>query len=85
MNHVMNCPRGSFADILRREGARVFVNLTKRALGDQIKDAVKRGIPYFAAYGADEVDGRSVRLKTLATGEEIVLPVSELSSRIRNV
>ena len=75
----------AFADILRREGARVFVNLTKRALGDQIKDAVKRGIPYFAAYGADEVDGRSVRLKTLATGEEIVLPVSELSSRIRNV
>ncbi|MEK7515459.1 MAG: histidine--tRNA ligase [Patescibacteria group bacterium] len=73
----------SFADTLRKNGCRVFVNLTSRALGGQIKDAVKRGIPYFVAYGADEVKNQTVRLKTLATGEEIMLPVSELSVRIR--
>lgn len=74
----------AFADAIRGEGVRVFVNLTKRALGDQIKDAVKRGIPFFVAYGADEVAKKEVRLKTLATGEESVLSVSELLERLRS-
>ncbi len=72
-----------FADTLRKDGCRVFVNLTSRALGDQIKDAVKRGILFFVAYGADEIKNQTVRLKTLATGEEIVLSVSELAARLR--
>jgi len=75
----------AFADTLRKEGVRVFVNLTSRALGDQIKDAVKRDIQFFIAYGADEVASKSVRMKTLATGEEAVTPVSELFSKIRNI
>jgi len=74
----------TFADMLRKEGGRIFVNLTDRSLGDQIKDAVKRGIPLFIAYGADEVENRTVRMKVLATGEEIVLPVSELPARLRS-
>lgn len=74
----------TFADTLRREGGRVFVNLTSRALGDQIKDAVKRAIPFFVAYGADEVAGQSVRVKILATGEEITVPSSELAGRLRS-
>ena len=73
----------AFADTLRKDGARVFVNLTTRALGDQIKDAVKRNIPLFVAYGADEVASKSVRMKTLATGEEIILTASELAARVR--
>lgn len=74
----------AFADTLRREGGRVFVNLADRTLGDQIKDAVKRGIPLFVAYGADEVANRTVRMKILATGEEQGLPVSELPARLRS-
>lgn len=73
----------AFADSLRRQGGRVFVNLTDRSLGDQIKDAVKRGIPLFIAYGANEVSSQTVRMKTLATGEETALPVSELSVRLK--
>lgn len=73
----------AFALALRKEGVRVFVNLSDRALGDQIRDAVKRGIPLFIAYGADEAANQTVRLKTLATGEEDVLPTSELAARIR--
>lgn len=72
------------ADTLRRSGMRVFVNLTDRPLGDQVKDAVKRGIPHFVAYGTDEVTSKSVRLKTLATGAEAVLSVSELLSHVRS-
>ena len=73
----------AFADTLRRAGGRVFVNLTERALGDQVKDAVKRGIPLFVAYGADEMKKQSVRLKTLATSEEVEIPENELPARLR--
>ncbi len=73
----------AFADTLRKEGGRVFVNITDRSLGDQIKDAVKRGIPLFIAYGADEVANQTVRMKILATGEEQGLPISELPVRLK--
>lgn len=72
-----------FADTLRTEGGRVFVNLTDRSLGDQIKDAVKRDIPLFVAYGAEEVANNTVRMKILATGNEQILPISELPERLR--
>jgi histidyl-tRNA synthetase len=68
---------------LRAQGSRVFVNLTDRSLGDQIKDAVKRAIPLFIAYGADEVANQTVRMKILQTGEEVGLPVSKLPLRLR--
>ncbi|MHB0865641.1 MAG: histidine--tRNA ligase [Minisyncoccota bacterium] len=73
----------AFAQTLRKEGGRVFVNLTDRSLGDQIKDAVKRDIPLFIAYGADEVTNSTVRMKILASGEEAGLPISELPARLR--
>ncbi|MFA5745017.1 MAG: histidine--tRNA ligase [Candidatus Paceibacterota bacterium] len=72
----------AFADTLHKENCRVFVNLTDRALGDQIKDAVKRAIPFFIAYGADEVKNNVVRMKTLATSTEEEISVSELSKRL---
>ena len=73
----------AFAETLRAEGTRVFVNLTEKSLGDQIKDAVKRGIPYFAAYGADEIANNAVRVKTLATGEETGLEVSAVHNFVK--
>lgn len=73
----------AFADTLRKDGARVFVNLTTRTLGDQIKDAVKRSVPYFVAYGAEEVASGSVRVKTLAASSETTLSVSELGAWLR--
>lgn len=72
----------AFADELRAKGCRVFVNLLNRSLGDQVKDAVKRGIPYFAAYGPEEAGGGDIRLKTLATEEETPVPPAELSERL---
>jgi histidyl-tRNA synthetase len=71
-----------FAEELRKAGARVFVNLANRTLGDQVKDAVKRGIPLFVAYGSEEVANQSVRLKTLATSEEEAIATSELAAKV---
>ncbi|MFZ2167412.1 MAG: histidine--tRNA ligase [Minisyncoccia bacterium] len=73
----------AFAETLRKQGCRVFVNITEKALGDQIKDAVKRSVPLFLAYGAQEVSSQTVRMKVLATGEEVGLPLSELPVRLR--
>lgn len=73
----------AFAQTLRQEGGRVFVNLTDKGLGDQIKDAVKRTIPLFMAYGATEMSNQTARLKILATGEEIGLPVTEIPTHLR--
>jgi histidyl-tRNA synthetase len=72
----------AFADMLRNQNCSVFVNLTTRSLGDQIKDAVKRDIPFFVAYGADEVKNKMVKMKILATGEEKIVPVSELKTQL---
>jgi histidyl-tRNA synthetase len=72
----------AFAESLRGAGARVFVNLANKTLGDQVKDAVKRTIPFFVAYGSEESTNGAVRLKTLATSEEATIAVSELSSRL---
>ena len=73
----------AFAQMLRTEGLRVFVNLTDKSLGDQVKDALKRGIPHFVAYGADEAAGDTVRLKILAKSEEVSVSVAELLTRLR--
>ena len=67
-----------FAQDLRLEGMRVSVNLTEKPLGDQIRDAVKRSIPFFVAYGAEEVSTGRVRLKALLTGEENELPATDV-------
>lgn len=69
----------ALAQTLRAKGARLFVNLTERPLGDQVKDAVKRGIPYFAAYGVEEKQSGKVKVKTLATKEEAEVPAEDLS------
>jgi len=73
-----------FAETLRKEGAQVFVNLSTRSLGDQVKEAVKREIPFFIAYGAEEETQQQVRMKILATGEEVTLAALEVASRIRS-
>ncbi len=71
-----------FAEKLRSQGVRAFLNLTGKSLGDQIKDAVKRGIPHFVAYGKNEADAGTVRVKTLATSEEASLPVGAVAEYV---
>ena len=71
-----------FAERLRAEGLRVFVNLTEKSLGDQVRDAVRRSIPYFLPYGAEEESSGRVRLKALVTGEENELPSTDVAEYV---
>lgn len=55
---------------LRDDGLRVFVNLSEKSLGDQVREAVRREIPYFTAVGTDEINSKTLKVKRLSTGEE---------------
>jgi histidyl-tRNA synthetase len=68
----------TFAQVLREKDVRVIVNTTTKTLGDQIRDASRRGIPYFIAYGEQEAASGTVRLKTLALSSEEEMPASEV-------
>jgi histidyl-tRNA synthetase len=71
------------AEELRARGIRVFVNITDKSLGDQVKDADRRGIPYFAAVGADERASGTLRVKHLSSGEETPRTAAELADHLR--
>lgn len=69
----------AFAALLRAGGVRTFVNLRDKGLGDQVKDADRRSIPYFIAYGAEETKKGKVRVKHLASGKEKVIATKQVA------
>lgn len=72
----------AFADTLRAGGVNVLVNVTEKNLGDQVKEAVRRHIPYFLAYGANEAESGSVTLKVLAESREETLATDAVAGFI---
>ncbi len=72
----------NFAYALRQKGVRVIVNANGKTLGDQIRDASRRGIPYFIAFGAQEAASGTVRLKTLESSTEDEISVEDVASKI---
>lgn len=71
-----------FARDLRTRGIRVFVNLTGKSLGDQVKDADRRGIPHFTAYGAEERDSGIIKVKTLTSGLVTEVSIPDIASHL---
>ena len=72
-----------FGEELRANGLRVLVNKTGKGLGDQIKEASRRGITYFIAFGEQEATSGNVRVKTLESGEEIELPKADVRGHVK--
>lgn len=68
----------SFAERLRAAGVSVLVGPASKGLGDQIKEADRRRIPYFIAYGTDEAASGQVSVKTLADGTVRTMSESEV-------
>lgn len=74
-----------FATTLREEGVSVLVNASGKALGDQIREANKRGIPYFIAYGQTELETGIVRLKSLNESTEKEMTAAEVVQELLNI
>lgn len=72
----------AYADILRSEGVNVLVNVSEKSLGDQVKEAVRRHIPYFLAYGANESEAGSVSVKKLDESREEKLALDAVAKFI---
>lgn len=70
------------ATLLRAAGIATLVNAQEKALGDQVKEAVKRGIPYFIAVGAEESATGIFRVKDLAKSTEESVARDALASYI---
>lgn len=59
------------AQDIRKQGVNVVVDYSDRRVGDQIKYANNKKIPYVACIGDDEINGETFKIKELATGREI--------------
>jgi histidyl-tRNA synthetase len=65
---------------LRKNNVSTAVDFGDKKLSEQIKAAVRHGIPYLIVFGEDELVSQSLRVKDLASGKETVLARGELSS-----
>lgn len=76
-----------FADTLRTRGIATLVYSGTKHLGDQVKEAVRRTIPFFIAFGKDEARKKKVLLKDLTKSSSKVVAtkkVTDVLSKIRS-
>jgi histidyl-tRNA synthetase len=71
------------AQSLRGKGVKVSVNLSSKKVGDQISAADKAGIPFVIAIGDEEVKNGKLRLKNLATKEEVMVSEEEVIENLK--
>lgn len=65
----------ALANELRDAGLRVDLSLLQnKSLGDQLKYAGRRGIPFAAIAGSKEIENQVVAIKDLVSGEQSELP-----------
>jgi histidyl-tRNA synthetase len=67
------------AEKLRQKGISAEVDLSDKKVGEQIKTAVKKGVPYVTIVGDDEVSSNNFKIKRLADGQEEILGESAIA------
>lgn len=72
MNETVMGYAQDLAQRIREKGIRVAVDYSGRKVGDQIKNADKKKIPYVIVIGEEEMKTGEFKLKNLATGDEQV-------------
>jgi histidyl-tRNA synthetase len=70
---------------LRENYLAVAVDYSGRKIGDQIKAAAKKQIPWLITIGEAEIQAQKVALKHLDTGKEFSLKPAEASAQIRGI
>lgn len=73
-----------FAEHLRSFDLKVSTNLTSKSLGDKIKSADRRKVPYIIALGDDEIKTGQYKLKNLQSGEEVVGDISQIVQLLKH-
>lgn len=75
-------PTADIALHLRDQGINVAVDYTGKKVGDQIKKADKKSIPFVAVIGEDEVANKTLTIKELSTGKETNVSIDDVASCI---
>jgi histidyl-tRNA synthetase len=73
------------AQRLRRRDLTVAVDLSGRKVGDQVKTATKKRVPFVLVVGDDEEATNSYRLKHLETTQEYEVPEGQIADLIFQV
>lgn len=71
---------GSIADKLRNFGIDVLVNYDGKKIGDQIKRADKKGIPFILCLGEQEISKKEFKVKHLKSGKEKELSIEQIAN-----
>jgi len=71
------------ASRLRASGINVAIDLSKRKIGDQIKNADKMMIPFIVCVGEEEIKNKIYKIKNLKSGKENALEEKEISNFIK--
>ncbi len=70
---------------LRGAGLRVDLSLQPtRGVGEQLKQADRKGVPLAVIVGADELEAGRAAVKNLSTGEQTMYPLVELAGAIQS-
>jgi histidyl-tRNA synthetase len=70
------------AQKLREQNVNVSIDYSERKLGDQIKSADKKKIPFILCLGENEIKSGKYKVKNLSTGNETELTVDEIAKFI---
>jgi histidyl-tRNA synthetase len=76
-------PAAAIARDLREAGLNVDLSLQpKKSVGEQLKYAGRRGIPFAVIPGEAELDKGHVAIKELATGRQWTVPITALHAEL---
>ncbi len=76
----LNLEAQKIAQVFRRRGLRVTVDISNKKLGKKISDTVEHGTPYAIVVGSDEINNGKFILKNLAFNSEETGNLDELST-----
>ena len=68
---------------LRRAGISAIANFEDRAIGKQLQQADKRGIPLCVLIGSKEAAAQTCGLKNMATGKQIEVSLEQLPTMVK--
>ena len=71
------------AENLREKGLNIAVDLSGKKLGDQLKTASKKGVPFVICVGEDEIKSGLYGVKNMETGDETKVKAEEIPGAIK--
>ncbi|MFA5750785.1 MAG: histidine--tRNA ligase [Candidatus Paceibacterota bacterium] len=68
------------ATVLRKNGVTVVIDYTDKKMGQKIKNADKKQIPFVVIYGPEEVARNEVTIKMMKTGKQKTIPQNQITN-----